>query len=117
MVFLGGGAGSVARYSASRLAVLWPAATLPYTTFGVNLLGSFLIGLLWGWPAVASRPVWTHLLIAGFCGGFTTFSAFSWENLCLLRQGNYTAFALYAFGSMAICLLGAWGGYTIGRTL
>jgi CrcB protein len=117
MVFLGGGAGSVARFGAARLAALWAVPTLPYATLGVNILGSFMIGFLWGWPAVASRPAWVHLLIVGFCGGFTTFSAFSWENLCLLRQGNITAFALYALGSVTVCLLGTWGGFMIGKTL
>ncbi len=117
MVFLGGGLGSVLRFGAGRLALTagWPA--LPAATLGINVLGSLLIGFLWAVPAVSGRESWVQLLIVGFCGGFTTFSAFSWEGLALLRGGQTALFILYALSSVALCLLAAWGGHAIGKAI
>ncbi len=117
LVFIGGGFGSVARFGIARLCAQFLPTVLPLATFGVNILGSLLIGFLWGIPAVSDKNSWMHLLIIGFCGGFTTFSAFSWENFNLLKQGNVFLFFIYAFLSIALCLLATCGGYTIGRSL
>jgi CrcB protein len=116
-VFLvaGGGAmGSVARYLTVKGIDQRMNVAFPYGTLTVNLVGSFLIGLLY---MLALRKTgmtenWRLFLGAGFCGGFTTFSAFAWENFSLFQQKMmgtaflYTSVSLVAgFSALA---LGAW---------
>lgn len=117
LVFIGGGLGSVARFGLSRL--LLPLATtgFPVATFSVNLIGSLLIGLFWGMPFFSEKQTWISFLTIGFCGGFTTFSAFSWENFQLLKQGHTGLFFLYALLSVCFCLLATWGGYVLGKNI
>lgn len=74
----------------------------PIGTVTVNAIGSLLIGVL---MAALPQGGWMLLLVTGFCGGFTTFSAFSAEALALLRNGEYGMGALYVFGSIAVCIL------------
>lgn len=112
-VFLGGGAGSVLRY----LVGLWiGSAAFPWATFAVNAVGSFAIGLLGGW---ASRFGWSEetrlLLTTGLCGGFTTFSTFSKESLAIAEAGRWSAFAAYAFGSVAVGIAAVALGYWTAR--
>ena len=112
LVGLGGFAGSVLRYSASLLTgyVGWELRW-PLVTFVVNLLGSFVIGLFWGWASQLEGARTLVLLgIVGFCGGFTTFSAFSFEVLELLRAGDYGLGAVYVLASVILCVGGAWAG-------
>lgn len=85
----------------------WPLATL-----AVNVLGSILIGLLWGRAAQMPQPL-ILLGVVGFCGGFTTFSAFSLETVELLRAGNYGAGLLYAGASVVLCTGGTFLGLTL----
>lgn len=116
LVALGGSIGSVLRALLSTALNGW----LPWGTFAVNLLGCLLIGLLLGWGGgpvsgsgitESSRFFW----VVGFCGGFTTFSAFSFENVALLEQGRFlTAFA-YILLSVVLCVAGAWAGFRLGR--
>ena len=112
---LGGFAGSALRYSASLLVRQagwmgkWPLATLL-----VNILGSFLIGILWGRAVQIQHPQPLILLgIAGFCGGFTTFSAFSFETVELLRAGDYGLGLLYIGLSVILCMAATWAGLVI----
>ena len=116
LVFLGGGLGSVIRYGIGSL-LAQTSSTFPFATFGVNILGSLLIGVFWAIPAIADKNTYLCLLIVGFCGGFTTFSAFSWENLTLLKQGEVFLFFAYVLLSVSLCLLATWGGYAIGKQL
>ncbi len=116
-VFIGGGLGSVTRYGIARLLAQFAMPAFPFTTIGVNILGSLLIGLFWGIPAIADKNSYICLLTIGFCGGFTTFSAFSWENFNLLKQGDVFLFFVYAILSVVLCLLATWGGYVIGKHL
>ena len=110
----GGALGSVARYLTVKGVDQRLNAAFPYGTLTVNLVGSFLIGLFY---ALALRKTgmtenWRLFLGAGFCGGFTTFSAFAWENFSLFQQKMlgtaflYTSVSLVAgFSALA---LGAW---------
>lgn len=118
LVFVGAGCGGVARYllATAAQARYGPALTgLPVGTLVVNLLGSTAIGAvaaLWG------GHQWVRLLvIAGFLGGFTTFSTFSRETVELVEAGRPGAAALSAGASLTGCLLGAWGGFLGGRLL
>ena len=112
LVFLGGGAGSALRFIISKN--LNPMSTLPLGTLLVNIIGSLLIGIFLGLGLKQEllSPNATLLLATGFCGGFTTFSAFSYENLALLKAGDYLNLGIYSAGSIflgiATVLLGLW---------
>lgn len=103
LVFLGGGVGSVLRYWVGKL-FQGPLGTFPAGTMIVNVVGSLLIGVLIGYGLKnggLSEPQ-TLLLVTGFCGGFTTFSAFALENQTFLKAGDYTLFFIYSFGSLIL---------------
>ena len=106
LVFLGGGAGAVARFLLGRM--LSAPAGFPWVTFGNNVAGSFALGLLVIY--CKDRPGWSALLGVGVCGGFTTFSAFSVETLRLLESDAYASAAGYVLGTVALALAGAWIG-------
>lgn len=95
MVGLGGAAGAILRY----LIGLLPVGTqggFPWKTLAINILGSFLIGILTGLILKgALAPRWELLLKTGFCGGFTTFSTFALESQGLIDKGAYGAAAFY----------------------
>lgn len=116
LVFLGGGLGSSLRYLISFY--LNPVFPLFYLgTFLVNIIGSLLIGILFGLGTSTGQlpPNQSLLLATGFCGGFTTFSAFSLEGQSLLRSGEIFHFVLYIFGSILVGLLAVLAGIWIGK--
>ena len=89
--------------------------TFPLGTFLVNVSGCFLIGILYG---IAGRyawltPEWRLLLITGVCGGYTTFSSYSFEAIDLLRQGNYLNFAAYVGLSVVLGLGATFAGMAL----
>lgn len=114
MVGAGGFAGSVLRYLISRYVSLNAKTVFPLGTFFVNLAGSFLIGIIIAASLSDNLSKQMRLLLAtGFCGGFTTFSSFSYEFFSLLQNG-YTGYAfLYAAGSFALGLLFVWMGFSL----
>ncbi len=101
--FLGG----VTRFGLSRLFYPQPGTSFPIGTFVVNVVGCFLIGVLIGAieKGALTHSGWKLFLTVGFCGGFTTFSAFAFENFLLLRNGNYLLFSLYTSLSVFLCLM------------
>ncbi|MDR1633038.1 MAG: fluoride efflux transporter CrcB [Dysgonamonadaceae bacterium] len=95
LVGLGGGIGSIMRFLVSKIP--FAQSSFPWATFAVNIAGCFLIGLLIG-LSVRHQILDADmrlLLVTGFCGGFTTFSTFSAENVYLYQSGNYFLLALY----------------------
>ena len=112
IIGLGGAVGSIARYLMQVYIARYVTVTFPLGTFAVNMIGCFLIGLLYGmsnkyaWMTME----WRLLLITGLCGGFTTFSSYSYESIHLFKQGNYTYFILYVIFSVALGLLATVGG-------
>ncbi len=92
--------------------------TWPWGTFLVNLLGCFVIGMVMGLPAKAHETENLRLFIgSGFCGGFTTFSAFSNEGFQMLRHQLYLLFAAYAVSSVLLGLAAVATGYFFIRSL
>ncbi len=112
LVSFGGAAGSALRFLFS----VWVKHnSFPLATLLVNCIGSFIIGVV---IAIAVRNAsfdanWKLLLATGLCGGFTTFSAFSAENLQLIQQGRMGLFAMYAVGSVLLGLGAAWLGFNL----
>lgn len=103
LVFIGGGFGSVARYYTSRWLNNLETA-IPYGTMFSNVLGSLLIGFILGYLSKASNMSQTQslLLATGFCGGFTTFSTFAYENHLLIKNGDYFSFLPYTLLSLVL---------------
>tara|TARA_A100001391_G_scaffold187246_1_gene156952 strand:- start:203 stop:574 length:372 start_codon:yes stop_codon:yes gene_type:complete len=103
LVFLGGGLGSVLRYFFSKF-LNNPETGIPFGTFAANILGSLLIGIILG-LALKNETLSqsTVLFLAtGFCGGFTTFSTFAYENHLFLKSGDFMSFAFYTIASFVV---------------
>ena len=118
-IFLGGGTGSVLRYSIQlALHERIVPYSFPWATFAINVLGSFLIGLFYTLSARFNLSSETRILLTtGLCGGFTTFSTFSHDGLVLIRQGFYVMFLLYTLLSITLGICAVWGGGAFGRRL
>jgi len=109
--------GSVARYLSVVYITKLVPNPFPFGTFAVNIVGCLAIGIIYGLSLrfLWFTPEWRLLLATGFCGGFTTFSAFSLENVQLLQQGNYATFAMYSLSSFTIGLAAVYGGILVTR--
>jgi CrcB protein len=103
-VFLGGGLGSLCRFAVSRL-IISRAGSLPWATIGVNVLACIVLALvmLRYQNQLTQRPAALALLAVGFCGGFSTFSTFSWENYVLMKEGHLTMALLNVIVSIVAC--------------
>jgi len=116
LVFLGGGIGSALRYAIGRI-FNTSSAGYPWDTFSVNIIGSLLIGVFMG-IALKNNNLsgnQTLLLVTGLCGGFTTFSAFAYENQQFLKEGDLTSFAIYTLGSLSLGILAVFLGLVISK--
>jgi fluoride exporter len=113
---LGGFIGSAARYSIG-VALVWTSAALsfPLATLLVNVIGSFLIGLLLSGVRLGDDA--RVFLIIGVLGGFTTFSSFSMDTLQLWRETGAARAGLNVLLNVLLCLLAVWIGDTLGRVV
>jgi CrcB protein len=118
LVFVGGGFGSVARYFIGKWLNNLDNA-IPYGTMLANVLGSLLIGIIIGYLAKTSNLTESQslLLATGFCGGFTTFSTFAYENQLFLKNGDYFYFLSYTFGSLFLGILAVLVGLFIAKLI
>ncbi len=111
LVFIGGGFGSALRFLIGK----WLNSSetgIPYGTFAANILGSLLIGIILGLAAENDSLTQnqTLLLATGFCGGFTTFSTFAYENHVFLKSGDFMTFAIYTIASFIVGFLAVFLG-------
>ena len=118
-VAAGGALGAVARYLLSNAVhTLWPMR-FPLATLGVNLIGSFLIGVLY--VLIAARgvlhPDWRSVAMIGFLGAFTTFSTFSLEAVTLLEHGLGAQALGYIVASVGLCIGAAWAAIIMARLI
>ena len=111
LVALGGAAGSVLRFLGQRIG---NNLIFPYGTLAVNIIGCLVMGILWGLFIKDQLHNTTRLLLmTGFCGGFTTFSAFTHESIQMLVEQRWSAFLLYIVVSVAAGLLATFTGYKL----
>jgi len=112
IVGLGGGAGTMLRYAVQKIFNVRGTGAFPTGTLFVNISGCFLIGILWG--LVSRSLTWNEemklLLMTGFCGGFTTFSAFTLEGIGLLKENKTALFLIYLTASVVGGLLATFIG-------
>lgn len=115
----GGALGSLARYGMSSAVYAWLGRGFPWGTLAVNLLGSFLMGILFVLliERLSWAPEWRGAILIGFLGAFTTFSTFSIETLNLLEEGAMLAAFLNMVVSVWLCVLLCWVGIILGRSL
>jgi CrcB protein len=113
LIGTGGFIGSVARFLVSRLNTRIDWLSIPMGTLTVNVLGSLLIGFLIG--ISEKSPIltveWRMFLMVGLCGGFTTFSSFSGENLVLMKNGQILPLLLYTGLSIFLGFIAVYLGY------
>ncbi len=122
-IAIGGALGSVGRYWLNGIVSARFGETFPLGTLAINVIGSFIIGILGaltipeGRMSPETRAFATQFLMIGVCGGYTTFSSFGLQTLNLLREREW----LYAGGnvllSVALCLVAVWLGYMLGAML
>ena len=118
-VGLGGFLGSVARYATARMIDQRLNSFFPYGTLTVNILGSFILGLIMGtsFKSIPDQSNWRLFLTTGFCGGFTTFSTFAFENVSLSEQRLFSASVAYIVLSIVFGLLAVVAGIAFGKFL
>jgi fluoride exporter len=119
-VALGGSFGAVFRFLVSSGIYQWLGRGFPYGTLVVNIIGSFLLGLL-SEALIVQKVTFAHdyraAILVGFIGAFTTFSTFSLETLYLIEQGSLTKAAGNIFVSVTACILAVWLGLLCSRGL
>ncbi len=117
LIGVGGMLGSIARYLTSQLFNRYFSDPLPVGTLVVNIIGAFLVGVIIGlgeryrW---FTEP-WHFFLAVGFCGSFTTYSTFAYENYSLIKQGHISTLIFYISISLVVGILLAWAGYVLSK--
>ncbi len=118
-VAFGGALGSMLRFWITGTVAEFTGLRFPWGTLLINVLGSLIIGLVAGLTLVPERLGWHPdmriFLMTGFCGGFTTFSAFSLQTIELLQSGEAAAASAYIVASVILCVAAAWAGLLLGR--
>jgi len=116
-IAVGGALGALSRFWAVNLVSIWFEDDFPYGILIVNIVGSFLIGIVFVFLVERTLVpgVWRSAVMVGFLGAFTTFSAFSLQTLGLLEAGRLIAASMYIASSVIMCILAAALGIFIAR--
>jgi CrcB protein len=110
---MGSAFGGVARYLVGNWLPRPPG--FPWGTLAVNITGSFVIGWFMRYSmSESARPELKALIGIGICGGYTTFSAFSYETMSMLRDGQWTRAGAYVGGSIVLSLVAVFSGFALG---
>ncbi len=114
-VFIGGGLGSLVRFLLGKWVNSFHNSNFPFGTFIINIVACFVLGFIIGLADQKQilSPAIRLFLVVGFCGGFSTFSAFSSETLTLIQQGQNSTMLLYVLLSVVVCLIATFGGLLI----
>jgi len=114
-IALGSALGGAARYWCSGIAARLIGEAFPWGTLIVNVLGSFIIGFFFTFTGPDGRllvsPTMRQFVMAGLCGGYTTFSSFSLQTLNLLRDGQFLYAGANVVASVALCMIAVWLGH------
>lgn len=119
LICMGGAVGTGARYLLGGVVARWAGPDFPYGTLLINVLGSFLIGLVQqvGLSSLLIPEALRLALAIGVLGGFTTYSSFSYETIKLLEAGSWAAATAYVALTTAVCLACCAAGLSLGRVL
>lgn len=115
----GGAFGALSRYFVIGLVTDWLGKDFPFGTLLVNVLGSFLIGILYVVVVVKMHvsPELKSILVVGFLGAFTTFSTFSLEAFNFINQGLLLSAVTYILSSVILCILAVWAGVSLAKLI
>jgi CrcB protein len=118
-VFIGGGLGSLVRFLLGKWVNSFHNSNFPFGTFIINIVACFVLGFIIGLADQKQilSPAIRLFLVVGFCGGFSTFSAFSSETLTLIQQGQNSTMLLYVLLSVVVCLIATFGGLLIAEKI
>lgn len=119
LIAAGGASGALCRYWLSNWINSFSHGKIPIATLSVNIIGSFIIGIMFVLitEKVALHSDWRNIAIIGFLGAFTTFSTFSLEAVTLLANGQLSQAAIYISSSLVLCLLATWVAITFTRLI
>jgi len=118
LIGIGSFFGGSSRYVLSQLVQSKFLSTYPFGTFTVNILGCLIIGIVFGLTDRFNlSPEWRLFLATGFCGGFTTFSSFSFETMAMLRQGQFLYSLTYVATSIIFGLIAVYLGMLLLKLL
>ena len=112
LVALGGGIGSMLRYLTTIIIQKYYAAVFPLATLAANIIGCLAVGIIMGLlqKNQLENSTMRWLLVTGFCGGYTTFSAFGYENITMMQNGQFGTAFFYIASSIIIGLLAVFAG-------
>jgi fluoride exporter len=117
LIFIGGGLGSLTRFSFSKFIQENIDKSFPFGTLGVNVLASIVLGIFVGMVEVKSlmNPNYKALIAIGFCGGFSTFSTFSNDTLQLIQNNRMLEALMNILLNVTLCILATFGGITLAK--
>ena len=117
LIFMGGGLGSLTRFSLSKLIQENINKSFPFGTLGVNILASIILGIFIGMVEIKSltNPNYKALISIGFCGGFSTFSAFSNDTLQLVQNNRILEALINILLNVILCILATFGGIILAK--